>query len=237
MIASHARAGPGEAATIGPMTGKLPNPLLGTPAPKRKPLKKTSGYWSNGVFVKDTGEVDPNKIPSRTEDKDTSHALQKLGLELTTLRATSFERLVAAGHVTERLAIELASYKRITSFEGKRRLGQLLGKLMRGLPDEAVAAIQTALTEQRQGSVSDTLAMHRAEGLRDALLADDTTMAKWIDDPAFVKADGTPLADVQRLRALVRQARKDMAAVVPEGQLRPSRAYKELYQTIRELLA
>ncbi len=226
------------------LSAETPTPTLAPPKslpkPQLKPRKKTAGYWSKGVFIKDTDEVDPDKVLSRTEEKDASHALQKLGLELVELRKSALERLQGQGHVTERLATELESFKRVTAFEGKRRLGQLLGKIMRGLPDDSVLAIKAALSEQRSGSATEALAIHRMERWRDDLLADDAALAKLLDDPTFVQAklDGKPAADGQHLRALVRQARKDMAVPVVEGQPpKPSRAYKELFQALKELFA
>lgn len=210
------------------------------PKPQLKPRKKTAGYWSKGVFIKDTDEVDPDRVLSRTEEKDASHALQKLGLELVELRKAALDRLKTQGHVTDRLATEIDSFKRATAFEGKRRLGQLLGKIMRGLPDDSVNAIKAALSEQKSGSATEALAIHRLERWRDDLLADDAALARLLGDPVVVQAklDGNPSSDAQHLRALVRQARKDMGAPVAEGQApKPSRAHKELFQALKEIFA
>lgn len=57
------------------------------------------------------------------------------------------------------------------------------------------------LQEQRSGSAADKLALHLAEQWRDRLIAEDSAQAEWIAHH--------PGTDIQQLRALIRQARKD----------------------------
>lgn len=79
--------------------------------------------------------------PSRSARKRASHELTKLGEELVTLRA---ERL-AALELPERLQEAVAEARRLTSFGARRRQAQFIGKLMRQLDEEALAAIRKAL--------------------------------------------------------------------------------------------
>jgi ribosome-associated protein len=97
---------------------------------------------------------------------------------------------------------------------------QLIGKLMR-LAD--VDAARRAVDEVRLGRAQDSLALHQAERWRAELIADDEAATRF--------ASAHPGTDTQRLRALVRNARKD-AALVPEK--RSGRAFRELFQFVRE---
>jgi ribosome-associated protein len=196
----------------------------------RKPKR---GYYVNGQFVAEGSELDlelqaerTGGEPSRTELKKESTELQKLGEELLTLRSDLMARLA----LPESLLTALQEVRRITNFEGRRRQMQYVGKLMRGLDEETRQAIRDALQEQHSGSAQETLALHQAEQWRDELIADDEALQRWLD-----KYTET---DVQQLRALIRQARKDgqpSADEVSRGQApRRGRAYREIFQLVRE---
>jgi ribosome-associated protein len=186
----------------------------------RKPKK---GYFVRGQFVAEGSELD---LELKAELKGT----EGLGVELLTLRTELMDRLNTQGHITDLLREALAEARRITNFEGKRRQMQYVGKLMRKLSEESVAAVKDALNEQRMGSTKDTLALHLAESWRDRLMADDAALQEWMND--------YPSTDSQQLRALVRQARKDdvtTKADIAKGLLpRQSRAYREIFQLIKE---
>lgn len=201
----------------------------------RKPKK---GYFVRGQFVAEGSELDlelkrelkGTDSASRTDKKRESDELQKLGVELLTLRNDLSERLHAQGHLNDLLRDALAEARRITNFEGKRRQMQFVGKLMRKLSEESVEAVKDALNEQRMGSTKDTLALHLAESWRDRLMADDAALQEWMNE--------YPSTDSQQLRALVRQARKDdvtTKADIAKGLLpRQSRAFREIFQLIKE---
>ena len=202
----------------------------------RKPKK---GYFVRGHFVAEGSELDlelkrelkGGDAPSKTELKAQSAELQALGEALLDLRRDLFEPL----DLPPKLIDALAELKRITNFEGRRRQAQLVGKLMRQLEDEQIDAVRAALEVQRKGSAADTLRLHAAENWRDRLIAEDAAVNAWVTQ--------YPETDVQQLRALVRQARKDVPAPtdarVPEatGQApRQGRAYRELFQLVRDAL-
>ncbi len=199
----------------------------------RKPKK---GYFVRGQFVAEGSELDlelkaelkHNQDNSRTELKRESTELQKLGEQLTELGPAALERL----GLSEKLMDALAEARRITNFEGKRRQMQFVGKLMRGLDDEAIAAVRAALDEQHQGSAQESLALHEAEAWRDRLIDNDEAMKNWLLEH--------PDTDTQQLRALVRQARKERqpsATEVSEGQApRRGKAYREIFQLVKEQL-
>lgn len=198
----------------------------------RKPKK---GYYVRGQFVAEGSELDlelqaerSGGEPSKTELKRESTELQKLGEALLTLRADLMQRL----ELPESLLGALEELRRITSFEGRRRQLQYVGKLMRGLDEETCESIRDALQEQRGGSAQETLALHAAEKWRDDLIANDQSLQQWLDLH--------PDTDAQQLRALIRQARKDgqpTADEVSRGQApRKGRAFREIFQLVREQL-
>lgn len=198
----------------------------------RKPKK---GYFVKGHFVAEGSELDlelraeqTGGEPSRTELKKESTELQKLGEALLTLRGDLFERLA----LPEGLVTALADLKRISNFEGRRRQMQYVGKLMRALDEDMLQSVRDALEEQRSGSAQQTLALHAAEKWRDDLIANDDTLQAWLQ--------AHPSTDVQQLRALIRQARKDGGPnqdEVSRGQApRRGRAYREIFQMVRDHL-
>jgi ribosome-associated protein len=198
----------------------------------RKPKK---GYFVKGHFVAEGSELDlelraeqTGGEPSRTELKKESAELQKLGEALLTLRGELFERLA----LPENLVSALDELKRISNFEGRRRQSQYVGKLMRQLEPEQLQAVRDALEEQRSGSAQQTLALHAAEKWRDDLIASDDALQSWLQ--------AHPDTDVQQLRALVRQARKDGAPTqdeVSKGEApRRGRAFREIFQIVRDQL-
>jgi ribosome-associated protein len=201
----------------------------------RKPKK---GYFVRGQFVAEGSELDlelkaelkGTTESSKTDLKRESTELQTLGEDLLTLRADLLERL----GLPDKLQDALAEAKRITNFEGKRRQMQFIGKLMRKLEDETLDAARAALQEQAKGSARDTLALHQAEQWRDQLIADEDAVGRWMQ--------AYPKTDSQQLRALIRQARKDAPpadkAAVSQGLApRQSRAYRDIFQLVKEHLS
>lgn len=209
------------------------NPVLATvpyfPTMSRK-LKK--GYFVRGEFVAEGSERDlelkrelkGTDEQSRTDLKRESTELQKLGEDLLTLRADLMARL----NLTDKLKDAVAEAKRITNFEGKRRQMQFIGKLMRLVDPEVLETIRIALTEQHSGSARENLALHMAETWRDRLITHEDAFGEWI-----VKFPDT---DTQQLRALIRQARKDAKPEKPGEAVRHGRAYRDIFQLVREQL-
>ncbi|MCX8516509.1 MAG: DUF615 domain-containing protein, partial [Rhodoferax sp.] len=74
----------------------------------------------------------------------------------------------------------------------------------------------------------ETLLLHQAEQWRERLLADDAALGQWL---AL-----SPTTDSQHLRALVRQARKDAKPEQPGLVERKGRAYRDIYQLVRQQL-
>jgi ribosome-associated protein len=154
--------------------------------------------------------------PSKTRRKEESHELQSLGEALLEF---SDAQLATLG-LGETLVDAIGAARRIRSHEARRRQMQLIGKLMRSADVEAA---RTAIAERQLGRARDSLALHSAERWRAELIADDAATTRF--------ASAHVGADLQRLRALVRNARKD-AAAAPEQ--RSGRAYRELFKFIRQ---
>jgi ribosome-associated protein len=199
----------------------------------RKPKK---GYFVRGQFVAEGSELDlqlkaelkGTEQVSKTDLKRESTELQKLGESLLTLRAD----LMAGLQLPDKLVEAVAHAKRITDFEGKRRQMQYIGKLMRAQEEATLQAVRDALDEQRKGSAGEALALHEAEKWRDDLIGKEEALQQWLR--------AYPGTDTQQLRALIRQARKDAQ---PEPQAvskglapRQGRAYREIFQLVREQL-
>ena len=161
---------------------------------------------------------------SKTDLKRESAELQKLGEDLLTLRADLMEKIA----LPDKLVDAIAEAKRITNFEGKRRQMQFIGKLMRQLDPELVQAAKEALIEQHTPSALETQLLHQAEQWRTRLIESDDALAQWMNL--------APHTDSQQLRALVRQARKDAKPEKPGEAPRHGRAYREIYQLVREQL-
>lgn len=206
----------------------------------RKPKR---GYYVKGHFVPEGSELDlelkaelkGTTEKSRTELKRESDALQALGEQLLTLRADLLARL----NLSEKLLDALAEAKRITNFEGRRRQMQFIGKLMRLLDADTLHAAQAALDFQHKGSADETLALHVAEQWRDRLVAEDSALTEWLAlEAANPQAEQT---DPQHLRALIRQARKDVQAQQPPesagAAVRHGKAYRDIFQLVKAVLA
>ena len=201
------------------------------------PSKLKKGYFVRGKFVAEGSELDlelkaelkGTTEASRTDLKRISTELQKLGEELLTLRSDLTDRL----QLSDKLLEALAEVRRITNFEGRRRQMQYVGKLMRLLEPETLQAARDALQEQNKGSARETQALHLAEQWRENLVGDEEALSRWLLQ--------FPDTDTQQLRALIRQARKDNPpdkVAEREGKApRHSRAWRELFQLVREQLS
>jgi ribosome-associated protein len=153
--------------------------------------------------------------PSKTQLKQQSLELQELGHALSELPEERLRTL----DLPERLRDAIVEFKRTRSHEGRRRQLQYVGKLMRGVDP---APLRAAVDAFALGSAVDALRLHEAERWRAELVRDDTALTRW--------AQRFPASDMQRLRALVRAARRDEAAA--PGQ-RHGRGWRELFQFVK----
>ena len=154
-----------------------------------------------------------NEILSKTKKKEQSHALQKLGAALVDL---SKERLASMA-LPEALREAIREAQRITAHEGRRRQMQYIGKLMR---DVDPAPIQERFDAWNGQSKAEVARQHGMERLRERLIADDAALTEF--------AIKHPGVDLQALRNLIRNARKEAA----EG--RPPKSSREIFKIIRD---
>ena len=150
---------------------------------------------------------------SRSRKKREVEALQKLGAGLVDLAPAQLEAMAlpAPLHAAVREA------QRITSHEARRRQLQYIGKIMRSVDPEPVRAALAAVAGQ---SAAARVRQRQLESWRERLIGDDGALTEY--------AALHPGADLQALRALIRNARKEIA----EG--KPPRAQRELFRFIRE---
>jgi ribosome-associated protein len=109
----------------------------------------------------------------------------------------------------------------IKNHEGRRRQLQFVGKKMRTLDEAEIAAIQQAIDSWKGASKAETATLHALERRRDKLLADDKALTVLLEEH--------PEQDVQHLRALIRNARKEQA------ENKPPKAYREIFQILKDL--
>lgn len=159
-------------------------------------------------------EQDEDLGPSKSQKKRDSEAMQKLGQELARLPADQFERIDLPEDIRE----AIVEYQRMKSFGAMRRQMQLIGKLMRRLEANAVREAIDRATGESRAAVA---AHHRAERAREAMLASDEALTAYVEQH--------PEVDVQRLRQLVRAARKEKEAA------KPPKSARELYRFIHAL--
>ncbi|MES2091074.1 MAG: ribosome biogenesis factor YjgA [Pseudomonadota bacterium] len=156
--------------------------------------------------------------PSKSQRKRDSHELQDLGEALVTMPKARLADI----DMPESLQDAIEDYKRTKSFEGRRRQMQYIGKLMRGCDSEP---FKEAVASFQLGHAVNALSLHEAERWRAELVADDKAMTRWVAE--------FPGADVQKTRALIRNARKD-ATAAPE--VRSGRGFRELFQYVKQVL-
>ena len=155
------------------------------------------------------------EIVSRTKKKEAAEELQRLGTALIALPPAQLDALALPAI----LVAAVREAQRITSHGALRRQVQFIGKVMRKIDAEPVRAAIAAVT----GKSAVARARHqRLEQWRERLIGDDAALT------AF--ATERPGADLQAMRALIRNARKEIA----EG--KPPRAQRELFRVLREAL-
>jgi len=155
-----------------------------------------------------------DEIVSKTKRKREMHELQALGVALVELSESQL------GFLEEELRRAVLEAKRISAHEGRRRQMQYIGRLMRDIDP---APIRARLEEINGGSAQANAKHKRLEALRGRLMADDAALTEF--------AATHPSADLQALRALIRNSRKEQK----EG--KPPRAYRELFRLLKSIEA
>lgn len=152
---------------------------------------------------------------SKTRRKREMHELQQLGAALVALAPAQLE----AGALPEALLAAVRDAQRMTHHEAKRRQLQYIGRLMRDIDPEPVRAL---LAEVAGQSAAARARRRRLEQWRERLIGDDAALTSFVAE--------FPSADLQSIRNLVRNARRELA------ESRPPRAQRELFRSLREIL-
>ncbi|KWW37385.1 ribosome-associated protein [Cupriavidus metallidurans] len=173
----------------------------------------------NGRFPGAFAPEDEDDLPkSKSQRKRDMTALQDIGAELESLPKDRLARVP----MPEALADAIHAARKITSHEGKRRQMQFVGKVMRGLDDDEIATIRAALEGFKGTSKAETARMHLIERWRELLLADDDALTKFLGEH--------PSVDVQSVRNIIRNARKEKELA------KPPKYFRELFQAIKTAL-
>jgi ribosome-associated protein len=153
-------------------------------------------------------------IPSKTQRKRFMLELQELGQKLVELPATKLDQL----DLPEKLHEAILEARRITAHGGERRQLQYIGRLMR---DVDPTPIQSQLQRWNAGHAEETALLHRLENWRQRLIEDDAALQHLLEQH--------PQLDIQQLRTLIRNARK-------EAQMgKPPRSSRALFRLLREV--
>ena len=155
--------------------------------------------------------------PSKSELKRQMTKRQKLAEVLAALSSDALKTIP----LDEAIKAAIAETNKIKSFEAIRRHKQYLGKRMRFLEEEELEAIQKRLDAIQGVSKAETAKLHFLESYRDRLIADDAAFTKMIEQ--------YPDMDIQNMRTLIRNARKE------KEQNKPPKAYREIFRVLKEI--
>jgi ribosome-associated protein len=155
--------------------------------------------------------------PSKSQLKRDMTSLEKLGAELIAEPRERVKRVPMPEDVRD----AILECQQITDHEGRRRQLQYVGKKMRTLEDEEVALIRKTIDSWKQPSRAETAALHAIERRRDKLLADDGALTD-------LRVQ-YPELDIQQMRTMIRNARREQA------ENKPPKAYREIFQILKQL--
>ncbi|HEX5305318.1 MAG TPA: ribosome biogenesis factor YjgA [Dyella sp.] len=159
--------------------------------------------------------------PSRTQQRRDALAVLAFANQLVEMQPAKLAKIDLPDDVRN----EITNVRRITAHIARKRQLGFLAKVMRRYDDDAFAAARAALGVNREKLRQQTAAMHRMESLRDRLIAEDSS-----DDALAELIAYQPNLDRQHLRSLIRQARVEK--ITPN---KPPRAYREIFQLLKEL--
>jgi ribosome-associated protein len=179
--------------------------------------RNSDNTYTRGRGLRDLPAEDEEQElpPSKTKVKKQMHQLRDLGKELTELGRDQLAQL----DIPENLREAIREAKSINKFGAQRRQIQYIGKLMREVD---TAPILARLDAWKGKSQQHTAYMHQLERWRDRLMQDDAALTQLLA--------AHPGADAQRLRALIRNAQKEM-----EGG-KPPKNYREIFQVLRDII-
>ncbi|AUM14046.1 ribosome biogenesis factor YjgA [Ketobacter alkanivorans] len=144
----------------------------------------------------DTESFDEDDLPpSKSSIKREAERLKKIGERLLEMGDNQLQSFA----LSDKLAMAIAEGKRIKNFEGLRRHKQYIGKVLRETDTDAIEA---RLSEIDNAHTLNTRAFHELETLRDTLIGGDNKSIGEV-------IERYPGVDTQKLRQLVRNAKKE----------------------------
>lgn len=171
---------------------------------------------SNEYFPDSDEQInDDEEWVSKTQRKREVEAQQELGAKITLLNKDQVEQVPMSDEL--RAAIAEAARLQPRS-EAIRRHLQYIGRIMR---NEDTEAIEAALDRFEAGKQAHAQIFKKLERWRDRLILGDNS-----DLQAYLNEDGG--ADIQHLRQLLRNAKKEQA------QEKPPVAARKLFKYLRE---
>ena len=152
---------------------------------------------------------------SRSEKKRRSTAIQKIGEELASYPISA----IRSFNLPPFLMQEYEELHTITKHEAKRRKMQYIGKMLR---DVDIEPIKARIEEVQEGKAAQSADFHHLERLRERLIQGDKEALNMI-------VESYPDVDMQKLRQLVRNTKKEMEKE------KPLKSSKLLFRYLREL--
>ena len=157
--------------------------------------------------------------PSKSQRKREMIALQKVGEQLVNESSDRIKRV----SMPENLREAIFECQRIKNHEGRRRQLQFIGKIMRSLDEKTLSIISQTIESWEGLSKADTALMHALENQREKLLAQETALTEFLHK--------YPQTNVQQLRTLIRNAKKERA------ENKPPKAYREIYRLLKQIMS
>ena len=167
----------------------------------------------------DSDEQRPSK-QRKQQQKREAEAAQALGDELIKLPAAQFNRLIDKLDLPENLREALEQCRSMKAREGRRRLVQYIGKLMRAIDPEP---IKQMLAQIERGGQIETGKLHQIERWRERLLTEGDQVLQEL-------LRSHPAADAAHLQQLIASAHKE------SSQQQAPRAARMLFKYLRDLL-
>lgn len=153
---------------------------------------------------------------SKTQIKKEMLALQELGEELVSLSASNRAKLPLDEELIN--ALQLAD-KLSKKHEALRRHIQFIGRLMR---TRDLEPLERGLAIIRNTNQAATRKFHLVEDWRDKLIASNDALTEFVAE--------YPQVDVQQLRTLIRNAKKE------QEKNQPPKAFRELFQFVKPFI-
>ncbi len=167
------------------------------------------------------GDGRQDAAPSKTALKRDAEDLRKLGVAISELPASRRKKVDMPDDLRE--AIE--AYVRMTAHGAKKRQMQYVGKLLRGVDAEP---LRQAIEDFAAGRAADARRLHDIERWRERMISDDDAVTEWMGL--------YPETDVQRLRSLIRAARRDRKEESPGSGMSTTatRSFRALFQFLAD---